>query len=255
MPAARPSMSACPSPTSAHVKIPNGLTDEQVLFLGDIFPTGWQAAVQCDIEPTDTVAIWGAGPVGQFAIRSAILLGAKQVIAIDRVPERLSMAAAAAPSPSTSRKESVIERLNELTDGKGPEKCIDAVGMEAHATGSHRLHARPRQAGGDAGNRPAACAARDDVCLPARRHALDPRRLWRADRQGAVRHGDEQGPDDPHGPDPRQPLDRRSAAPHPGGPDRPVLRHHAPSALEDGPGVLRDVPRQARRLHQGGAQP
>ena len=74
------------------VKVPSGLTDEQVLFLGDIFPTGWQAAVQCDIEPTDTVAIWGCGPVGQFCIRSAVLLGAKQVIAIDHVPERLTMA-------------------------------------------------------------------------------------------------------------------------------------------------------------------
>jgi threonine dehydrogenase-like Zn-dependent dehydrogenase len=118
------------------VKIPNGLTDEQVLFLGDIFPTGWQAAVQCDIERTDTVAIWGAGPVGQFAIRSAIMLGARQVIAIDRVAERLSMAAAAGAITINFEEESVIERLNELTGGKGPEKCIDAVGLEAHATGS-----------------------------------------------------------------------------------------------------------------------
>ncbi|WP_176332788.1 alcohol dehydrogenase catalytic domain-containing protein, partial [Caballeronia glathei] len=83
-----------PFADKTHVKIPDGLTDEQVLFLGDIFPTGWQAAVQCDIEPTDTVAIWGAGPVGQMAIRSAVLLGAKQVIVIDCVPERLAMARA-----------------------------------------------------------------------------------------------------------------------------------------------------------------
>lgn len=118
------------------VKIPNGLSDEQVLFLGDIFPTGWQAAVQCDIEPRDTVAVWGAGPVGQFAIRSAIMLGARQVVAIDRVPERLSMAAAAGAITINFEEESVIERLNELTGGKGPEKCIDSVGLEAHATGS-----------------------------------------------------------------------------------------------------------------------
>ncbi|MDB5597661.1 MAG: Alcohol dehydrogenase GroES domain protein [Hyphomicrobiales bacterium] len=116
------------------VKIPDGLTDEQVLFLGDIFPTGWQAAVQCDIEPTDTVAIWGAGPVGQFTIRSAIMLGARQVISIDNVPERLSMAAAAGAITINFDEESVLARLNELTGGKGPEKCIDAVGMEAHAT-------------------------------------------------------------------------------------------------------------------------
>ncbi|HEY7386037.1 MAG TPA: zinc-dependent alcohol dehydrogenase [Beijerinckiaceae bacterium] len=118
----------------APVKIPDGLTDEQVLFLGDIFPTGWQAVVQCDIEPTDTVAIWGAGPVGQFAIRSAVMLGARQVIAIDRVPERLAMAEAGGAIPINFEEESVIERLAELTNGKGPEKCIDCVGLEAHAT-------------------------------------------------------------------------------------------------------------------------
>jgi threonine dehydrogenase-like Zn-dependent dehydrogenase len=114
------------------VKIPNGLTDEQVLFLGDILPTGWQAAVQCDIHPEDTVAVWGAGPVGQFAIRSAVLLGAKQVIAIDHLPERLSMAKAGGAITIDFEQESVLERLKELTGGKGPEKCIDAVGMEAH---------------------------------------------------------------------------------------------------------------------------
>ena len=118
------------------VKIPDGLTDEQVLFLGDIFPTGWQAAAQCDIQPSDTVAVWGAGPVGQFAVRSAILQGARQVIAIDHLPDRLSMAQAAGAIPIDFDEESVIERLNELTGGKGPEKCIDAVGMEAHPTHS-----------------------------------------------------------------------------------------------------------------------
>jgi threonine dehydrogenase-like Zn-dependent dehydrogenase len=116
------------------VKIENGLSDEQVLFLGDIFPTGWQAAVQCDIEPTDTVAIWGAGPVAQFAIRSAVLLGARQVIAIDRVPERLSMAEAGGAIPINFEEESVIRRLNQLTGGRGPDQCIDAVGLEAHVT-------------------------------------------------------------------------------------------------------------------------
>jgi threonine dehydrogenase-like Zn-dependent dehydrogenase len=118
-----------------HIKVPqNGLTDEQVLFLGDIFPTGWQAALQCDIQPTDTVSIWGCGPVGQMTIRSAILLGAKQVIAIDNVPERLSMARAGGATTINFEEESVLERLDDLTHGKGPEKCIDAVGMEAHAT-------------------------------------------------------------------------------------------------------------------------
>jgi hypothetical protein len=91
---------------------------------------------QCDIQPTDTVAVWGCGPVGQMTIRSAILLGAKQVLAIDNVPERLTMAQAGGATTINFDEESVIERLNDLTDGKGPEKCIDAVGMEAHAGGS-----------------------------------------------------------------------------------------------------------------------
>ena len=114
------------------VKVPEGLTDEQVLFLSDIFPTGWQAAANCDIEPTDTVAIWGAGPVGQFAVRSALLMGAQQVVCIDNVPERLDMARAGGATTIDFNHESVLERLQELTGGKGPEKCIDAVGMEAY---------------------------------------------------------------------------------------------------------------------------
>jgi threonine dehydrogenase-like Zn-dependent dehydrogenase len=122
-----------PYADASAVKVPkDGLSDEQLLFLSDIFPTGWQAAVQCDIEPTDTVAVWGAGPVGQFAIRSALMLGAKQVVCIDNVPERLSMARAGGAITIDFDEESVVERLNELTHGKGPEKCIDAVGMEAH---------------------------------------------------------------------------------------------------------------------------
>ncbi|HVL73236.1 MAG TPA: zinc-dependent alcohol dehydrogenase [Beijerinckiaceae bacterium] len=124
-----------PYADKTHIKVPqNGLSDEQLLFLSDIFPTGWQGAVQCDIQPDDTVAIWGAGPVGQMAIRSAVLLGAKQVIAIDRLPERLAMAKAGGAIPINFDTESVIERIEELTSGKGPEKCIDCVGMEAHIT-------------------------------------------------------------------------------------------------------------------------
>ena len=123
-----------PFADTTHIKVPNGLSDEQVLFLGDIFPTGWQAAVQCDIQPMDTVAIWGCGPVGQMAIRSAILLGANQVVAIDHLPERLSMAEAGGAIAINFDEDNVIERLNELTGGRGPEKCIDAIGMESHVT-------------------------------------------------------------------------------------------------------------------------
>ncbi|RWP16912.1 MAG: glutathione-dependent formaldehyde dehydrogenase, partial [Mesorhizobium sp.] len=101
-----------PFADATHIKVPVGLSDEQVLFLGDILPTGWQAAVQCEIEPSDTVAIWGCGPVGQMAIRSAILLGAKQVVGIDCLPERLSMAGAGGAITINFLEESVVERLN-----------------------------------------------------------------------------------------------------------------------------------------------
>lgn len=126
-----------PYADSTHIKVPDSMSDEQALFLSDILPTGWQAAVQCEIEPTDTVVVWGCGPVGQMAIRSAVLLGAAQVVAIDYLPERLSMAEAGGAIPVNFKEESVIERLNELTKGKGPEKCIDAVGMESHVSMSH----------------------------------------------------------------------------------------------------------------------
>jgi threonine dehydrogenase-like Zn-dependent dehydrogenase len=150
------------------VKIPDGLTDEQVLFLGDIFPTGWQAAVQCDIQPTDTVAVWGAGPVGQFAIRSAVLLGAKQVIAIDNLPDRLSMAQAGGATTINFDDESVLDRLKELTQGKGPEKCIDAVGMESHVTRSlDGVYDRVKQAVMLESDRPHVLREMIYVCRPA----------------------------------------------------------------------------------------
>lgn len=126
-----------PFADSTHIKVPDSMSDEQALFLSDILPTGWQAAVQCEIEPSDTVVVWGCGPVGQMAIRSAVLLGAAQVVAIDYLPERLSMAEAGGAIPINFKLESVIERLDELTKGKGPEKCIDAVGMESHVSISH----------------------------------------------------------------------------------------------------------------------
>ncbi|MBK3869182.1 alcohol dehydrogenase catalytic domain-containing protein [Pseudomonas stutzeri] len=150
------------------VVIPNGLTDEQVLFLGDILPTGWQAAAQCDIQPTDTVAIWGAGPVGQFAIRSAVMMGAEQVICIDNVPERLSMARAGGAITINFDEESVLERLSELTRGKGPEKCIDSVGMEAHAARSiDSMYDRAKQALMLESDRPHVLREMIYVCRPA----------------------------------------------------------------------------------------
>ncbi|GJH38574.1 glutathione-dependent formaldehyde dehydrogenase [Paraburkholderia hospita] len=157
-----------PMADTTHVKIPDGLTDEQVLFLGDIFPTGWQAAVNCDIQPDDTVAIWGAGPVGQMAIRSAILLGAKQVVVIDLVRERLAMARDSGAIIINFEEQSVLERLKELTNGKGPEKCIDAVGMESHATRSFdAVYDRVKQAVMLETDRPHVLREMIYVCRPA----------------------------------------------------------------------------------------
>lgn len=116
------------------LKIPNGLSDEQVLFLSDIFPTGYMAAENCDIKPGDVIAIWGCGPVGQFAIRSAFLLGAEKVIAIDRFAERLQLAREAkADVINYQEVDDVIEELKWMTGGRGPDACIDAVGLEAHS--------------------------------------------------------------------------------------------------------------------------
>jgi len=157
-----------PFADTTHIKVPDSLSDEQVLFLGDIFPTGWQAVVQCDVQSGDTVAIWGAGPVGQFCVRSAVLLGARQVICIDRVPERLSMAEAGGAIAINFDEESVLERLNELTRGKGPEKCIDAVGLEAHATRSlDSVYDRAKQAVMLETDRPHVLREMIYVCRPA----------------------------------------------------------------------------------------
>ena len=122
------------------LKIENdSLTDEQVLFLSDIFPTGYMAAENAEIEPGDTVAVWGCGPVGQFAIQSAWMFGAGRVIAIDRVPERLAMARETGRAEVINFEKidgGVYDRLQEMTNGRGPDRCIDAVGAEAHGAGA-----------------------------------------------------------------------------------------------------------------------
>jgi threonine dehydrogenase-like Zn-dependent dehydrogenase len=116
------------------IKIESDLPDEKVLFLSDIYPTGYMAAEHANIEPGDTVAVWGCGPVGQMAIRSAIMLGAGRVIAIDDVGERLAMARAGGAETIDTTNENASERLKEMTKGRGPDSCIDAVGAEAHGT-------------------------------------------------------------------------------------------------------------------------
>jgi threonine dehydrogenase-like Zn-dependent dehydrogenase len=130
------------------IKIPDGLTDEQVLFLSDIFPTGYMGADMAEVKPGDVVAVWGCGPVGQFAIASAYLLGAEKVYAIDRFPYRLQMAREKCGAITINYEEvdSVVETLTELTGGRGPDACIDAVGMEAHGHGLAYAFDRTKQA-------------------------------------------------------------------------------------------------------------
>jgi len=130
------------------LKVPDSLTDEQALFLSDIFPTGYMGAEMCNIKPGDIVAVWGAGPVGQFAIASARLLGAERVIAIDRFPYRLEMALTKAGATDAINYEEteLMEALREMTGGRGPDSCIDAVGMEAHGHGPQYAYDRAKQA-------------------------------------------------------------------------------------------------------------
>ena len=130
------------------LKIPNGLDDDKVLFLSDIFPTGYMGAEMCGIQRGDTIAVWGCGPVGQFAIASAKLLGAERVIAIDRVPERLDMAVqkAGATDAIDYEQQDVRESLMDITGGVGPDACIDAVGTEAHMPGPLYAYDRIKQA-------------------------------------------------------------------------------------------------------------
>lgn len=129
------------------IKVPEGLTDEQVLFLSDIFPTGYMGADLCDIQPGDTIAVWGCGPVGQFAMKSALLLGAERVIGIDRFPERLRMAREKVGAETINYEETdLLPALKEMTGGRGPDACIDAVGMEAHAPGLFGAYDKAKQA-------------------------------------------------------------------------------------------------------------
>ena len=129
------------------IKVPDELEDEQVLFLSDIFPTGYMAAEACNIQPGDTVAVWGCGPVGQFAIKSAYLLGAERVIAIDRFEYRLRMAREKAGAETLNYEEvDVLEAIKEMTGGRGPDACIEAVGLEAHSSGMEYLYDRAKQA-------------------------------------------------------------------------------------------------------------
>ncbi|MBC7793230.1 MAG: zinc-binding dehydrogenase, partial [Clostridia bacterium] len=127
--------------------VPSHLTDEQVLFLTDVFPTGYMAAENCNIRPGDVVAVWGCGPVGQFAMRSAYMLGASRVIGIDRIAKRLELARNQARAETLNYEEcDVLDCLQSLTGGRGPDACIDAVGLEAHGIGAVFAYDKVKQA-------------------------------------------------------------------------------------------------------------
>jgi threonine dehydrogenase-like Zn-dependent dehydrogenase len=117
------------------IKIPDGIPDEKVVFLSDIFPTGYMGAENCNIRPGDTVAVWGCGPVAQFAIRSCFMLGAGRVIAIDRLPERLQMAREAGAETLNFDETDIVNALHDMTGNQGPDSCMDVVGMEASGHG------------------------------------------------------------------------------------------------------------------------
>ena len=146
------------------IRIPAGLSDEQVLFLSDIFPTGYMAAENCEIQPGDTIAIWGCGPVGQMAIRSAFLLGAERVMAIDDVPARLRLAAEAGALTINFDDHDVFETLRVMTGGRGPDACIDAVGLEAHGATLDAYIDRAKTAAFLATDRPAALRQAIHAC-------------------------------------------------------------------------------------------
>ena len=218
------------------LKIESDLPDEKVLFLSDIFPTGYMAAENAEIEPGDTVAVWGCGPVGQFAIQSAWMLGAGRVIAIDRVPERLAMAREHGKAETINFDEQdVYDTLQEMTKGRGPDRCIDAVGCEAHAAGQRRRGARQGEGGGDARHRPGARPARGDHVLPQGRHASrSPASTSGSRTRSRSARAMNKGLTFKMGQTHVQRYTQAAAGEDRGRRDRPVVRHHAPRAAGGG---------------------
>ena len=197
-----------PFADTTHIKVPDGIPDEKLLFLSDIFPTGWQAAVQCDIQPTDTVAIWGCGPVGQMAIRSAILLGAKQVIAIDNVPERLAWPGRRRDHHQLRRRER--HRAAQRTDAAARVRrsaSMPSAWKRMPPARSIHMVDRAKQAVMLETDRPHVLREMIYVCRPAGVLSVPGVYGGLLDKI-PIGAADEQGPDHPHRPDPRQPLDR-----------------------------------------------
>ncbi len=232
------------------IVIPDGLDDDQVLFLSDILPTGWMAAENAQIEEGDTVAVWGCGPVGLFAIQSALLMGAGKVIAIDEYPTRLDLARKLGAEVIDFKRTHVLEALMEMSGGLGPDAVIDAVGMES-ARLRPRHDPRQHQAERRHGRRQRACAPRGDHGGPQGRAHLRARRLWRLSRQVPARRGDGEGRAAPHRPDPCAALHQGAAAADRRGRDRHHLPDLPPPAAGGGAARLRELPLQPERMDQG----
>lgn len=215
------------------IKIESDLPDEKVLFLSDIFPTGYMAAEHCDIEPGDTVAVWGCGPVAQFAIKSAWMLKAGRVIAIDRVPERLTMAREHGKAETINfDKENVYERLQEMTQGRGTDRCIDAVGCEAHAAGSMDAVLDKVKSTVMLRERPSTRFARDYHVLSKRRNDLGSWGICGISRQDSIRGVHEQRSDDEDRTNSHAAIYATAFEEDRVRRDRPVIRDHAPRQAE-----------------------
>ena len=234
---------------------PEGVDDESLLFLTDILPTGWQGAEHCEIQGGEIIAVWGAGPVGLFAIQSAKIMGAERIIAIDTVPERLALARTyGATDVIDFMKEDVFERIKEISKGEGADGVIDCVGMEATAGHGVASLVSTIQEKLTSTERPYAPDGGDQGGAPVR-HRLGARRLRRPDPG-------QHGHDRPEGPDHEERADSREALPgdpdqaDPGGKDRHDVDDHPPL---DEPrrrtGPLQDLPGQERRLREGGLPP
>ena len=236
------------------IKIPEELSDEQVLFLSDIFPTGYMAADMCGIQPGDVVAVFGCGPVGQMAIKSAYLLGAERVIAIDRFDYRMRIARDRAGAETLNYEDvNVPEVLREMTGGRGPDHCIDAVGLEGHAPGLHGAYDTGEDVD-DARNRPSTGAASGDHGVPQRRHGVGGWRVRRIHRQVPDRRHRQSFADHPLRSVPRAALHASAAGAHSEWRDRSELHHHASTSAGSSRRGLRPVHEQGRRVPEGGAE-
>jgi threonine dehydrogenase-like Zn-dependent dehydrogenase len=230
------------------VKIENGFTDEQVLFLSDIFPTGYMAAEQCNIQSGDTVAIWGCGPVGQFAVRSAFLLGAERVIAIDRFPERLQMARDGGAETINYEETDVYDMLMQRTGGRGPDSCMDAVGLEAHMPGPLYYYDRLKQAVMSESDRP--IALRQAIMACRNGNCFSAGSVRRVDRQDADGRGHEQGAHHQDRSDPCTAVFQASSRPYRRRGYRSELCRDASHEAVRRPRWVRSIQPEAGRLHQ-----